>query len=269
MEIAAQSETMTVQVSVPLIDSSSSSNRQVIDSRTIESIPLHGRNYLDLILLTPGVAVNDTVPFALAPARDTRGRDPRRASRQHRVFDRRSREQRRFSGRRLPELHPGCHSGVRGHRRRIQAEFGRGAGGVINVLTKSGTDEIRATAFLFLRDDAMDPSTVKGADAPRLKRHNAGVTLGGPVIRERAWYFGSFELFEESGSRFFLPISWPALPRTRIFHATRRSSVLQIHVIAEPQKRRDQRHLLLGVGSVNRLRRRRHSPSPATRYEEE
>src|SRR6266508_2538449 len=73
MVVAAQSESMTVQVAAPLIDHTSSSDRHVIDSRTIESIPLNGRNYLDLILLTPGVAVNTNARADLGPARDSRG----------------------------------------------------------------------------------------------------------------------------------------------------------------------------------------------------
>src|SRR5437773_3353006 len=73
MQVAAQSESMTVQTSAPLVDTTSSANRQVIDSRTIDAIPLNGRNYLDLILLTPGVDVNTNARADLPPARDTSG----------------------------------------------------------------------------------------------------------------------------------------------------------------------------------------------------
>src|SRR5207244_3580792 len=86
-----------------------------------------------------------------------------------------------------------------------KAEFGRGAGGVVNVLTKSGTDQLRGSAFAFFRDDSLDASTVKGANPPKLKRHNAGLTLGGPIVKERAWYFGSFEYFKEDRASIFPP----------------------------------------------------------------
>ena len=86
-----------------------------------------------------------------------------------------------------------------------KAEFGRGSGGVVNVLTKSGTDDTAGSAFFFLRDDALDASTVEGQDPPELQRYNYGFTLGGPVIRERAWYFGSFEHFREERASIFPP----------------------------------------------------------------
>ena len=58
MEITPRTESITVTTAVPLLDTTESAVKEVIDSRTIDSIPLNGRNYLDLILLTPGVAVN-------------------------------------------------------------------------------------------------------------------------------------------------------------------------------------------------------------------
>jgi hypothetical protein len=68
-----QAESVTVEAVAPLVDLRNSSSRQVIDSRTIDAIPLNGRNYLDLIILTPGVAVNSNARSDLPPARDTRG----------------------------------------------------------------------------------------------------------------------------------------------------------------------------------------------------
>ena len=72
MEVAAQRESVTVTASVPLIDASNTSTRQVIEARTIDAIPLNGRNYLDLIRLTPGVAVNTNARSDLT-GRDTNG----------------------------------------------------------------------------------------------------------------------------------------------------------------------------------------------------
>jgi outer membrane receptor for ferrienterochelin and colicin len=205
MQVAAQSESMTVQVSAPLVDVSSSSTRQVIDSRTIDAMPLNGRNYLDLIQLTPGVAVNNNANAALAPARDTKGAIlGERAGNTAFLIDGLENNDdvrggvfQNFTQDAIQEFEV-IEAGYK-------AEFGRGAGGVVNVLTKSGTDQIRGSAFAFFRDDSLDASTVKGANPPKLRRDNAGLTLGGPVVRERAWYFGSFEYFKEDRESIFPP----------------------------------------------------------------
>ncbi len=205
MQVAAQSESMTVQVSAPLVDVNSSSNRQVIDSRTIDAIPLNGRNYLDLILLTPGVDVNTNARADLAPARDTSGAIfGERAGNTAFLIDGLENNDdvrggvfQNFTQDAIQEFEV-IDAGYK-------AEFGRGAGGVVNVLTKSGTDQTRGSAFFFFRDDALDASTVRGQDPPKLKRYNSGLTLGGPVVRERAWYFGSFEYFNEKRASIFPP----------------------------------------------------------------
>ena len=205
MQVAAQSETMTVRVAAPLVDHTSSSSRQVIDSRTIEAIPLNGRNYLDLILLTPGVDVNTNARADLPPARDTSGAIlGERAGNTSFLIDGLENNDdvrggvfQNFTQDAIQEFEV-IDAGYK-------AEFGRGAGGVVNVLTKSGTDQLRGSAFFFYRNDSLDSSPVSGTDPQKLKRYNSGLTLGGPVVRDRAWYFGSFEHFQEKRQSIFPP----------------------------------------------------------------
>jgi hypothetical protein len=205
MEMAAQAESMTVEVSAPLVDVTSSSNRQVIDSRTIDAIPLNGRNYLDLVLLTPGVTVNESARADLAPARDTRGAIlGERAGNTAFLIDGLENND-DFRGGVFQNFTQDAIQEFEVIDAGYKAEFGRGSGGVVNVLTKSGTDQTRGSAFFFLRDDALDASTVKGQDPPKLQRYNSGLTLGGPVARERSWYFGSFEHFQEKRESIFPP----------------------------------------------------------------
>ncbi len=72
LEVARQAESVTVTAAVPLLDTSSPSLRQVVDARTIDSIPLNGRDYLDLVRLSPGVVVNTNARADLTD-RDTKG----------------------------------------------------------------------------------------------------------------------------------------------------------------------------------------------------
>jgi hypothetical protein len=205
MQVAVQSESMTVQVSAPLIDRTSSSSRQVIDSRTIDAMPLNGRNYVDLILLTPGVDVNTNARADLGPARDTRGAIMgERAGNTAFLIDGLENSD-DFRGGVFQNFTQDAIQEFEVIDAGYKAEFGRGSGGVVNVLTKSGTDQMHGSAFFFLRDNAFDASTVNGQDPPKLKRDNAGLTLGGPVVRDRAWYFGSAEYFKEDRQSIFPP----------------------------------------------------------------
>src|SRR5258706_207693 len=73
----------------------------------------------------------------------------------------------------------------------------RSEGGVTNIVTRSGSNDWRASAFLFGRNDALDASNVDAQEAPKLERYQWGGTLGGPLRRDKAFFFGAFEKLDE------------------------------------------------------------------------
>src|SRR5581483_1543113 len=91
-----------------------------------------------------------------------------------------------------------------------KAEFGGGSGGIVNVITKSGTDTLSGSAFGFYRNDSLDSSNVAGQDPPKLQRNDYGLTIGGPVRREKSWFFGSVEGVQEKRGAIF-PSGVPAV----------------------------------------------------------
>jgi len=204
MEITTVSESVTVSAAVPLIDTADSSTKQVIDVRTIDSIPLNGRNYLDLILLTPGVAINTNARADLTN-RDTNGSIlGERAGNTAFLID-------------GLENNDDFHGGVfqaftqdaiqefevidAGYK----AEFGRGSGGIVNVVTKGGSNELDGNAFFFLRNDALDSSNVPGQNPPKLSRYDYGGTFGMPIRKDKSWFFGSVEAVQETRGNIFPP----------------------------------------------------------------
>ena len=82
-----------------------------------------------------------------------------------------------------------------------QAEFGRAQGGIVNVVTRSGTDDFEGRAFYFYRDDSLDSSNVSGQDAPELSRDQYGLSLGGPIQRDRSFFFAAGEIVDEQRGR--------------------------------------------------------------------
>jgi hypothetical protein len=204
LQVASQTETVTVTAAVPIIDSTDSSTKELIDARTIDSIPLNGRNYLDLIQLTPGVALNTNARSDITN-RDTNGAIlGERAGNTAFLID-------------GLENNDDFHGGVFQNFTQdaiqefevisagYKAEFGRGSGGIVNVVSKSGSNEIHGIGFLFARNDALDTSNVHGQNPPTLSRYDYGGTFGAPIRKDKAWFFGSVENVQESRGVLFPP----------------------------------------------------------------
>jgi len=205
LELSGQAESVTVEASTPLVDKTSSAQRQVIDSRTIDSIPLNGRNYLDLVLLTPGVIVNPSVRSDLPPARDTSGAilGERAGNAAYLIDGLENNDD--FRGGVFQNYTQDTIQEFEVIEAGYKAEFGRGSGGIVNAVTKGGTNEIAGSAFLFFRDDSLEASTEQSQSAPKLRRYDSGATLGGPIRKDRSWYFGSFEHLTETRASIFPP----------------------------------------------------------------
>jgi hypothetical protein len=210
MEVAPRTETVTVSAAVPLMDVTNSSTKSVIESSTIDSIPLNGRNYLDLIRLTPGVVVNTSARADLTN-RDTNGSIlGERAGNAAFLID-------------GLENNDDFHGGVFQNFTQdaiqefevisagYKAEFGRGSGGIVNVVTKSGSNGFHGNAFFFLRNDALDSSNVPNEEPPKLDRYDWGGTFGGPIRQDKAWFFGSVERVDETRGAIFPPDIPPSL----------------------------------------------------------
>src|SRR5207247_10493988 len=73
------------------------------------------------------------------------------------------------------------------------AEFGRTAGGVVNVITKSGTNDIHGSVFHYQRLEALTSNNSDGKPLQDFRREQSGGSIGGPIVRDRAFFFGTFE----------------------------------------------------------------------------
>ena len=119
----------------------------------------------------------------------------------------------------------------------MSAEYGRAGGGVFNIVTKSGTNQIHGSAFWFHRNDNLDARNFFDADKPEFRRHQFGVTLGGPLVPDKTFFFGGYEgLREEKGVSQVAFVPGRAIresrPGTEIFFpAANRSAVLSAEVL--------------------------------------
>lgn len=198
MEIGPVTEQVTVEGQTSLLAFADSSLGQEIANRTIREIPLNGRNYLQLALLAPGVApvsknrwADNTSAFSANGLRYTMNTYALDG------VDNTSQMLGLLSGG-TEVVRPSVDAiqEFKIQTSNYSAEFGRGAGAVINVTTKSGTNQLHGTAYEFHRNAALDAKNFfdsKTAKIPAFVQNQFGGTLGGPIAKDKMFFFASWE----------------------------------------------------------------------------
>ncbi|HYU79087.1 MAG TPA: TonB-dependent receptor [Vicinamibacterales bacterium] len=190
LELGSIAEAVTVEAKAAVINTDTSNKGEVITPRQLADLPLNGRNYSELALLVPGIyrrPTDDDQGEGLA----TSGT---RTDASNFILD-------GVINRSDRNASAGVNAGVDAIREfnvqtsTYSAEYGRTAGAQINVVSKSGTNTIAGSIFEYLRDDAFDANNyfTQPGDDKSLRRHQFGGTVGGPVRRDRTFYFLSYE----------------------------------------------------------------------------
>ena len=216
LQVGSVAETIEVSgTATPLLENERSTLSNVIDSEVVSNIPLNGRQYLDLALLTPGVlpSSNGTQGggFNVSGARS-----------QSNIF--------LLDG--VSNIDTQINSALGNFRitDAVQefavqtsvatAEFGRGTGGQVNIVTKSGTNQFHGTAFEYLRNSVLDArdffTNKNGGTKNPLHRNQYGGTFGGPVLKDKLFFFASYEGFRQVA---------PQVSSTRVPTAAERATV--------------------------------------------
>jgi len=197
---------VTVTQEVSAVRTRSGELSYLVSSETIRDLPLNGRNYTDLAFLQPGVIAfpyregGSVVAHGLAAS--VNGQDPR-----SNVYLLDGTLMNDFTNSPAGSA-AGTTLGTETVREfRVEAnaygaEFGRNTGGQINVITKSGTNDFHGSAYEFHRNDALDARNYfDPAEKPDFRRNQFGFTLGGPVRRDRTFFFVGYEGLRESLGR--------------------------------------------------------------------
>jgi Carboxypeptidase regulatory-like domain len=196
LEVGDVSQSVQVEAVAPLLETDKSTLSSVVDTRTIESMPLNARQYLDLALLTPGALPSATGTqgggFNVAGARS-----------QSNIF--------LLDGVSMIDTQVNSALGNFRITDAVQefavqtsvatAEFGRGTGGQVSIVTKSGANQFHGSVFEYFRNSKMDAADffTNKASKPKnpLHRNQYGATLGGPIWKDKTFFFGSWEGFRQ------------------------------------------------------------------------
>ena len=193
LEVGEIAERVTVNEAAPLVVSQTAERGVTIASNQIANLPLNGRNITNLIALEPGVVVggqiNGAITFNGLPYQGTTinidGTDAANPDRPTTT---------NFGGQtRMTLLSQDFVHEFKTTQGVYSADIGRATGGSINVITKSGTNQLHGTAYEFVRNDKFDARNFFAARKDPLRLNEFGATVGGPVIHDKLFFFAGWE----------------------------------------------------------------------------
>lgn len=193
MDIGAVTETILVTAGAPLVNVDNPQIGRTVDNAEITELPLVNRNVYTLLSLTPGVESNANSIVLGYPEQRTiinGGVDGGAGSVNYYLDGGTNMTGLRNTGNIAPN--PDSVQEFRVITNSYSAEFGRFAGGIVNVVTKSGGNDIHGSLFEFLRNDKLNAAPWNLPSKPPLHRNQFGGTVGGPIRKEKTFYFGSY-----------------------------------------------------------------------------
>jgi hypothetical protein len=197
VKVSAAAEQIVVTATPTIVDTVDSVSSSTLNDITVENTPILGRKFEDLLTLTPGVGI------VQGPDGDEINFNGQRG-----IFNNISMDGGDYNNGMFGEQMGGQRAAIDITLDAVKefqvvaaganAEYGRTAGGVINVVTKSGTNNIHGSAFEYQRLRGLSSNTSDGKPLGGFKREQFGGTLGGPVIRDKMFFFGAGEgIFED------------------------------------------------------------------------
>src|SRR5262245_56586151 len=200
LKVGGVAEQVLVTGESPLVNMRQSSVAALVDEKQIRELPVNGRDFSQLTLLQPGVTASPSTQQQVDRGMGTQvsiaGARPNQISYQLDGTDANT------QGNGSPGSAAGGLLGVETVREfqvlvnNYSAEYGRSTGGIVTAVTRSGTNAVKGTVFEFNRNSRFDSKTFfddPSSDIPRLERNQFGGYLGGPIVKDRTFFFGSFE----------------------------------------------------------------------------
>ncbi len=199
MKVSQGSEKVVV-TDTPLVDAVKTESSSTLDQQAVEDTPTLGRKFEDFLTLTPGVSISQ------GPDGDEINFNGQRG-----IFNNISLDGGDYNNGFFGEQMGGQRAAIDitldavGEFQVVasgaSAEFGRTAGGVVNVVTKSGTNQLHGSAFEFQRLEGLASNTSDGKPLKNFHREQFGGTIGGPIKKDKMFFFGAFEQIFENLQR--------------------------------------------------------------------
>ena len=206
LQVGTTQERVEISAEIPLLDTTSSSTGATIVPQEIENMPMNGRNYLDLLQLVPGVAINRQADANSDNATPILGE---RANNAGFLIDGLP-NQNELNGGPAAQFNQDTIAEFQVITTGYKAEFGHASGGIVNVITKSGGNDLHGLASAYFSNNVLDSSDIPGKDAPYLLRWDYDAAAGGAIIKDKVFWFASAEEIHENRQlNFVAPANTP------------------------------------------------------------
>ncbi len=192
MELGQVSESVTVSTTVPKLETERGAIKgDVIVQEEIQELPLEGRDFTDLALFVPGV-----LPRAQGGQGSALNINGARATNTNFYVDGFNNRNARGAA---AQIRPNIDA-LQEFKMEVSgfsAEYGKFAGGILNMAIRSGTNDVHGSVFYYVRNDIFDARGFFERDKTKLRRHQFGATVGGPVAKNRTFYLISYEGYSQ------------------------------------------------------------------------
>ena len=238
MAVLGVAETVNVSGGTPIIETSRSQVSSTITETSVQNLPVNGRNFIDFALLTPGVTRDvRTGDISFAGQRGTLNSLVVDGADNNNTFFGQT-VGRTGSGRAPYQFSQDAVKEFQVNSNSFSAEYGRAGGAVINVVTKSGTNDLRGSVFEFYRDKALNANNAINElnNRPKSPYHynQFGGTLGGPIRPNRDFFFVNYD-----GQRNTQPnVVFLNLPTTTPADAATQAGIARLQPLAESWNRK-------------------------------
>ena len=194
MAVGGLNETISVVSQASLVNTEEGRISNLVDEKRVSELPLNGRNVFQLMELQPGATGNPgNVVLGGSAGGNSAFVNGQRNRANNFLLDGTDNNDQFTAGRVAVNPNVDMIQEFRVSANNFSAEFGRNSASVVNVVTKSGSNRFQGTAYEFLRNDSLDARTVFATKVDPLKFNQFGGTLGGPIVRDRTFFFASFE----------------------------------------------------------------------------
>ncbi|MCU1313637.1 MAG: hypothetical protein JWM54_1394, partial [Acidobacteriaceae bacterium] len=209
-QVGSNTQTVVVTDAPPSVQTASSTVSATVDARTVRDLPLNGRDWTSLATLQPGVtSIPNQATASFSANKGNRGFGNQLSNGGHRANE----NTYRVNGLVINDYSNAAPGGATGVNLGVDAieefsvltstytaEYGRTSGAVINGITKSGTNQLHGTAYVFDRDSIFDARNFFDAAKPPFRRVQFGGSAGAPIVKDRAFIFGDYEGIRQSQS---------------------------------------------------------------------
>ena len=201
LQIGAATESVTVEANAQMVETRSGAISQVVSQQKIVELPLNGRNAATLVLLSAGTAdlntgnsrgSGDVIQGGSYPGAQSITSNGSRSDGINYHLDGGSNID-HYTNVNNPFPNPDALEEFSVQTNSYSAEYGRASGAIVNVVTKSGTNDFHGDAFEFLRNGAMNARNFFAPVHDKLKRNQFGATAGGRIIRDKLFFFGTYQ----------------------------------------------------------------------------